>query len=618
MANADTDPKFEALLEYLQRSRGFDFTGYKRTSLIRRVSKRMETVGVRDYTDYVDYLEVHPEEFGELFNTILINVTNFFRDKPAWDFLAQEVIPKILQDKEPKESIRAWCAGVASGEEAYTLAIQLAEAMGPEDYAARAKIYATDADEESLNQARQASYTEEDLEAVPVEWRSRYFERINNRFVFRADLRRSIIFGRHDLIQDAPISRLDLLICRNTLMYFNLETQSRILTRFHFALNDGGFLFLGKAEMLLTHPDLFSPIDLRYRIFSKVQKPEIRERLLALGRNGEEEASTRLTQYVRLREAAFDSVGVAQVVVDLNGTLVLSNRPARALFGLRTRDLGRPFYELELSYRPLELRSRIDQVYAERNPILIPDVEYHVENEEIRFLDVHITPLEDSGAIIGVSLTFADMTRRQQLQAEIQRSKQDLETAYEDLESANEELETTNEELSSSVEELQTTTEELQSTNEELETINEELQSTNEELETTNNELRQRTEQLDGSNAFLESVLSSLQAAVVVQDHNLNVIEWNRRAQDMWGLRPEEVQGQSFLTLDIGLPLDQLRGPMRVSLIGENPEPITVEATNRRGRRIRCRITFSPLLDPHAGRRGIILMMEEMPPGNGA
>ncbi len=612
MATEEADPRFEALLEYLQSSRGFDFTGYKRTSLIRRIKKRMDMVAITDFRDYEDYLEVHPEEFAQLFNTILINVTNFFRDKPAWDFIAQEIIPKLLEAKPANSSIRVWCAGVASGEEAYSLAILLAEAMGPSAFLERVKIYATDVDEDSLNQARQASYSEENLESVPPEWRSKYFERVNSRYVFRTDLRRAVIFGRHDLIQDAPISRLDLLICRNTLMYFNLETQSRILNRFHFALNEAGVLFLGKAEMLLTHPDLFSPIDLRFRVFAKVPKPESRERLLLLTRNGDEEANTRVTQYVRLREAAFDATNVAQVVVDLNGSVVLINRAARALFGLKGRDIGRPFHELELSYRPVELRSRIDQAYSERNRVLIPDVEYATLKEEIRYLDIEVIPLEDNGAVVGVSLSFIDITRRRQLQDEIQRSKQDLETAYEELQSANEELETTNEELQSTVEELQTTNEELQSTNEELETMNEELQSTNEELETTNNELRNRTEQLDNTNAFLESVLSSLHAAVLVQDRNLNIIEWNRKAEDMWGLREDEVLTHSFFTLDIGLPVDQLRNGLRASLAGENPEPVILDATNRRGKPIRCRVTFSPLIGSHSERRGVILMIEEV------
>src|SRR5262249_38552592 len=243
--------EFEALLEFLKNSRGFDFTGYKRSSLQRRLGKRMQGLHLERYSDYLDYLEVHPEEFPQLFNTILINVTGFFRDAAAWDCLAAEVVPLIIAEKKPSDLIRVWSAGCASGEEAYTLSIILAEALGFESFRQRVKIYATDVDEEALLQARQASYSAKDLQPIPDTLRSKYFEFNGQRYVFRPDLRRSVIFGRHDLVQDAPISRLDLLVCRNVLMYFNAETQSRVLARFHFAVNDTGFIFLGRAEMLL-------------------------------------------------------------------------------------------------------------------------------------------------------------------------------------------------------------------------------------------------------------------------------------------------------------------------------------------------------------------------------
>ncbi len=269
---AEKNAQFEALLDYLKRSRGFDFIGYKRSSLMRRVLKRMQMVGIEDYGDYHDHLKVHPEEFAHLFNTILINVTAFFRDDAAWEYLAQNIVPKILAEKKAGDPVRVWSAGCASGEEAYTVAMLLAEAMGAEAFHQRVKIYATDVDEEALTQARQAGYTDENLQPVPAELRDKYFELSGDRYVFHTDLRRSIIFGRHDLVQDAPISRLDLLVCRNVLMYFNAETQARILARLHFALNDVGFLFLGKAEMLLTHANLFNPTDLKHRIFTKASK----------------------------------------------------------------------------------------------------------------------------------------------------------------------------------------------------------------------------------------------------------------------------------------------------------------------------------------------------------
>lgn len=272
--SAAPDAPFENLLEFLRQQRGFDFTGYKRPSLTRRVDRRMQSLGVERYEDYRDYLEVHPEEFVHLFNTILINVTSFFRDAEAWDYVAREVVPAILAGKQAGDPVRIWSAGCASGEEAYTIAMVLAEAMGEERFREQAKIYATDMDDEALREARTAIYGAKELAALDPALRERYFEPLNGRWQFRNELRRALIFGRHDLVQDAPISRLDLLVCRNAIMYFNAEAQGRILSRFHFALNgDGygnGYLFLGRAEMLLAHAALFKPLELKYRVFAKV------------------------------------------------------------------------------------------------------------------------------------------------------------------------------------------------------------------------------------------------------------------------------------------------------------------------------------------------------------
>ncbi|MER3476114.1 MAG: chemotaxis protein CheR, partial [Leptolyngbya sp. ERB_1_2] len=211
----DTDTiDVEALLDYIKRSRGFDFTGYKRASLIRRISKRMQTVKIETYSEYPACLEAHPAEFNHLFNTLLINVTAFFRDRPAWDYLASNVIPRILSSKASTESIRVWSAGCASGEEAYTIAILFAEVLRIEQFRDRVKIYATDVDEEALSQARQATYTLQELNGLSKDQIQQCFDQTENCYTFRKDLRRSVIFGRHDLIQDAPISRIDLLTCR--------------------------------------------------------------------------------------------------------------------------------------------------------------------------------------------------------------------------------------------------------------------------------------------------------------------------------------------------------------------------------------------------------------------
>ncbi|MGH2545108.1 MAG: CheR family methyltransferase [Ardenticatenaceae bacterium] len=603
---------FETLLEYLKRNRGFDFTGYKRTSLGRRIRKRMHEVGVADYEDYIDYLEVRPDEFMQLFNTILINVTDFFRDPEAWSAIADEVIPRILANKRASDPIRVWSVGCADGKEAYTIAILLAEALGEEAFRDRVKIYATDVDEEALTQGRHASYTAREVESLPEELRDRYFELNGSRYIFRKELRRSVIFGRHDLVQDAPISRIDLLICRNTLMYFNSETQRRILARFHFALNEAGLLFMGRAEMLLGHANFFAPVNLRRRIFSKVRRPNLRERLLILAQTGGEDPMNHDSDQARIREATFDANPIAQVVVDADGSLILANERARALFGLKMQELGNPLQDFELSYRPLELRSHLELVYRERRSTTVRDVMWEATHGETRWFDVQIAPLLDqSDDILGATIVFEDVTPYHRLQEQLTHSNQELETAYEELQSTNEELETTNEELQSTIEELETTNEELQSTNEELETMNAELQSTNEELETMNNELRHRSSEYNQINAFLESILTSLDGAVVVLDRGQRIQVWNPRAEELWGLRRDEVEGKHFQTLDIGLPVEQLKRTIRACLSGvTSREVLTLEALNRRGRSIQCNVTCTPLRGAEGEILGVIVVME--------
>ena len=615
MAEQPADRELEVLLDYLRRSRGFDFTGYKRTSLSRRIDKRMQEVGADGYLSYLDHLEVDPEEFTQLFNTILLNVTGFFRDPPAWEYLAAEILPKLFAAKAEDEPIRIWSAGCASGEEAYTLAMVTAETLGLEAVRERVKIYATDVDEEALTQARQARYTAKQIEGVPAELLERYFERNGQGYVFSKDLRRSVIFGRHDLIQDAPISRIDLLVCRNTLMYLNSETQAHVLARFSFALREGGYLLLGKAEMLVAHSNLFTSVDLKRRVFEKVPGVTLRERLMVLTEAGERPAGNQRAREERIPGAALEASPEAQIVVDAGGYLMLANARARTLFKLTTDDLARPFQDLELSYRPLELRSKIQQAYVERRPSQTDEVEWPTPSGEIAHLEVQVVPLiDDHQTLLGASINFTDVTRSRRYKAELEHANQGLEDAYAELQSTNEELETTNEELQSTVEELETTNEELQSTNEELETMNEEMQATNEELQTINDELGQRTIELNQLNAFLESIWAGLDGAITVFDPDLRVLVWNPGAEDLWGVRQEEVRGQHFLNLDIGLPVDQVLPALRAAMGGENgTESTVIQATNRRGRTVVCRVTCSPLLDSDRTLRGAIMVVVDEP-----
>ncbi len=612
MNTPEVDNDFENLLHYLSQSRGSDFTAYKRPSLMRRVSKRMQTVNVPDYASYIEYLEVHPGEFQELFNTVLINVTGFFRDPPAWDYIRDEVVPSLIARKEPAEPIRVWSAGCASGQEAYSIAILLAEALGPEAFRQRVKVYATDRDEEALDQARRASFSDRDVQAVPPELRQRYFEPTGDLYVFDREMRRSVIFGRVDLLQDAPISHVDLILCRNVMMYFNTQAQDRILSRLHFALNEGGFLVLGKAETMLTHAGLFAPVNLKNRVFTQKTAMRLRDRLHHIkdGREGPEGDAE--TPAARFRDMAFELSPLPSIVVDADGHLVLANNRARTMFRIGPADLGRLLQDLEISYRPVEIRSLLEQVFEQRRTIQTKDVRWEPPGREPVYLTVDVIPILN-GVLHGATVTFTDVTESQRLQRDLQHYTEELETAYEELQSTNEELQTTNEELQSTIEELETTNEELQSTNEEMETMNEELQSTNEEMEALNDELNERTKEITETNGFLNSILSSLPSGMVVMDRGLHILAWNDHAEELWGLRAQEVRGQHLMNLDFGLPLDQLRQPIRACLSdGADTREVETRAVNRRGRSIGCRITCLPLRRNDEEPFGVLLQMDEV------
>jgi two-component system CheB/CheR fusion protein len=587
---SEPDPGFESLLQYVRDERGFDYTGYRRPTLMRRFQKRMQEVGSDDWNAYRAYLGDHPEEYVELFNTILINVTGFFRDREAWDTVAEQVLPRLLEERGDAP-IRVWSAGCASGEEPYTIAMLLAEALGEESFRRQVKIYATDIDEDALAEAREALYSAKQLEKVPAELQERYFQQSNHGFVFRNDLRRAVIFGRNDLHRDPPISRVDLLVSRNTLMYFGPELQQRILANYYFALNRGGYLLVGKAEALQSGRNFFVPYDLKRRIFVKDGSIDqgFRVPRLPLPIGDQERPRD-------LGEAAFERAPVSQVVVDDENRVVGINLAARTMFSLRHRDVGRQLQDLEISYRPLELRSLIDDVRNERHTVTQRDVRWQKGNDEPRTLDVEISPLAVPGEqFAGVIVTFVDSTEHRALEEDLERARRELETAYEELQSTVEELETTNEELQSTNEELETTNEELQSTNEELETMNEELQSTNEELETMNDELRERTDETLQANSFLGSVLSGIQQGVVVVDRAMRVVAWSRRVTELWGLRDDEVEGEHLLNLDIGLPVQRLRDPIRQVLAGSAPADVELDGHDRRGKPVRVRIAFALL-----------------------
>ncbi|MEB3123950.1 MAG: CheR family methyltransferase [Snowella sp.] len=606
--NNQEDTFFESLLEYLGNSRGFDFTQFKRNTLKRRILKQMSDRGITNFNDYRDYLEVHPDEFQSLFNTILINVTAFFRDSNAWKYLQEELLPEMLKTKERSKQIRCWSAGCASGEEAYTIAIILAELLGIDEFKKRVKIYATDIDEEALAEARQAQYTAKQIAVIPPELRNKYFEPIDNgEFFFNPNLRRMLVFGRHNLFKDAPISSIDLLVCRNTLMYFNVEAQRLILQRFHFGLNSMGLLFLGKAEMLLTHGDLFIPLNSQYRIFKCVSK------------NTDKENSPRLFQpYIaedqvinfhwQLQELAFESALNAQIIIDKDGDLVRTNRLARSLFNLSLTDVGANFYNLGISRYPIELRPLIEQVYQEKKALNIKETPYQVNDANTKYFDIQINPLTQMDEnLIGVNITLEDITESWALRNQVEQMNQQLKETNEELKISNIQLQSTNEEL-------ETTNEEIQSYNEELETINEELQSTNSELQNVNEEVRLKTESYNQVTDFLEAILLSLRGAIIVIDRELKILAWSAKSEEMWGLRTEEVQDECLFNLDFGLPLEQIREPINHCLNeDQTQQDFVISAVNRRGKTFDCRLSIDALWNINKEKFGVIIIMQEVP-----
>ena len=612
----DETPEFDALLAFIRDTRGFDFSVYKRNTLWRRFQRRLAELDLDSFSEYQDVLQSRPHEYSELFNTFLINVTSFFRDADAWQTLQEEVIPTIAEGITPDEPVRVWCPGCSTGEEAYTTALLMAEVVPDVNFPDAVKIYATDLDYPALEKARRGVYSEKDVEPIPDDLREKYLKKTKDGFAFVNGVRRSVIFGKHNLLRDAPISRLDLLVCRNTLMYFNVDTQGDILGRFHFALNRQGYLFLGKAEMLLTHTNLFMPVNLNHRLFQTVPGAiaDARVRLRATRAADRPTSQRNEEPHATLQAAALEAAPEAALVLDGNRRLAAANRRARSLFRLDAPDLGKPFQDLELSYRPVELRSVIDKVAKQHQAATIKDVRYQPPEDEEQAFRVHVAPLlQGDGTVRGTLITFRNETECARLETELEKSRSDLQAAYEELQSTNEELETTNEELQSSNEELETTNEELQSSNEELETTNEELQATNEELKTMNDQLRQRTDELDDANAFLESVLDGLQTGVVVVDEEMQIESWNDRAGDLWGLWEDEVVGQHLMNLDIGLQVEILHKAIRRVLTGEVAcEQKTMDAVNRRGQSIRCRIRIQTRTDAQNNLRGAILLMESV------
>ena len=527
------------LLQELAELRGFDFRGYKVTTLERRFRRRMFQINQANYAEYAEYIRQHPGETDELLNMILINVTEFFRDQPAWEILRHEVLPPIVKKLKPGSTFRVWSAGCASGEEPYSIAIILAELFGPRLANFDVKIYATDIDDHALTAARRAEYSTEAVRRVRPEWREKYFHGAGPLRVNR-EIRRMVIFGRSNLGQDAPISHVNLLICRNVLIYFDSSLQKQILQRLGYALEPGGILFLGKSESQLTNSTQFRRLNGRWRIFqrnsgSKVVEVQAQPVLPSETDAPELAVHTQeeLEQLRSQQNSLLETLRVGVIVLSASDVVVSSNPFLFSLFGLPSINLaGKRIRDTELFASSPELAANLQATHANNETVRF-QIRIKVGGHE-RLVDTTIRPVLDERGERNATLIYCEDSS---VQEKFQSTIEELESTGEELQSANEELETTNEELQSTNEELETTNEELQSTNEELETTNEELQSLNEELETTNQELEERTKELDQVNLLYSQTLEKIRVPVMLVNQEGKIEFWNSMALKLFGFR---------------------------------------------------------------------------------
>jgi two-component system, chemotaxis family, CheB/CheR fusion protein len=611
----DVDPKFRDLLEKLYVEHNFDFRQYKEGSLLRRVRRRMAQVRVATCADYITYLDHHAAEHTELLNVILINVTRFFRDPEAWGVVRETVLPRLVEEAAASPVLRIWSAGCSSGEEPFSVAMALSDVLGDRRDHFDVKIYGTDIDEDALTTARAGLYRLEQLKDVPRDVMARNFIPDGHAFRLRRDLRKWCIFGRHDLTQDAPLSHMDLILCRNVLIYFEAELQERILPRFVYATRKDGYLFLGRAESLLSRSRRFVPVDFKWRIFKRALPSDHENRgaglaLQEVGASPFRPVRAPTTDHPELRaHDIIETLSAAMIVIDPAEAIMAWNSAATTLFEIPAASaMGKKFRDLDISYRIDGLRARVEAARNTQASSSMPDVVFTRRSGDLVHATIRISSLyDDHRRPVGVVICSDDITDLGQLRDELDRVAEQSATANEELQSTNEELETTNEELQSTNEELETTNEELQSTNEELETTVEELQSLNAELSTVNSELERRTADLNHVEIFQRSIFETLRAALFVLDPHGTVTHWNTAAARLWGLGTELALGREFFELPIGEatrvarePLQRLRDTHTAQRVG--PLPYALPSGEQR----QALLELTPILSPVGEMLGIV------------
>ena len=569
----DVADRIDELCDVLRETVGHDFSRYKHSTLVRRVARRMQVLSIEDASEYVRRIRSDADECQALFQDLLINVTQFFRDADDFSALEEAAITTIVRDCRDGQEIRVWVPGCSSGEEAYTLAILFAEAMRRYEKRPYVQIFATDIDDKMLDIARNATYPLSALGDIPVEYQHRYVIGGTDTFSLTPQLRDLVRFSLHNVVRDPPFSKIDLISCRNLLIYFDDELQKLVLPLFHFALRDSGFLFLGSSEGIGRFDDLYETINQSARIF---RRKNVKSNYnLQVGKG-------QVPTYVRRREGSVSSENTGRSGTTETAALRrLAEKYAPVSFlvdeeGLLIQKWGAAGRYLEFPDR-VERTIHLPTLARPGMREVIGPMLRKVAESQTRLVSrgVQITtefgriesailcePVAAGGYLIVVRETGA-------LQPFDEDEFDDFEAGEGQLAFLEEELQNTRHRLRSTVEELETTNEELKSSNEEMMSMNEELQSTNEELTTVNDELKTKVDQITVANADLKNFFDTTELIVLVVDAELNLRSFTDAATQIFPID----------TRDQGRPLDQLP-----SLIGDTEYVQRAKEAAERGR----------------------------------
>ena len=551
----------------LRRRTGHDFVHYKRSTIVRRIQRRMQVLQLDSVPSFVERLQRDPNEIDQLFKDLLIGVTHFFREPDAFKALSRKIITGLESEQREKRSLRIWVPGCATGEEVYSIAILFMEAYGALPQRIPIQIFATDIDDEALSVARHGRYPEAIAAQVSPERLSRFFTKQGSMYQVNKELRDFCIFSTHNLIKDPPFSRLDLISCRNLLIYLELELQQRLIPLFHYALRENGYLFLGSAETVAGHGEIFKTIDKKHRLYqakATLRRQPVDFPLMDLSAQRHQTMGTgRPKDYVRglidpMQQLILDHFMPASTIINEDGEVLYFAGPTSRFIGPHEGIPTLNLIELVHKSLRLDLRTAIHKAVKTGERFIRTDLEVPTP-QGLQRINVIVQPLakEPSGPFavvfqeVGLPMDPATTHPRPPDAASdtyVQHLEHELRATKEHLQTTVEELETSNEELKSSNEELLSMNEELQSSNEELHTSKEELQSINEELQTVNSELQHKIDELDASNSDLDNLFSSTKIATVFLDRDLRIKKYTPTASELFHLLPA----------DLGRPLADL------------------------------------------------------------